>query len=388
MTRRKIQILFGFVLTLLMAMGCGGNPFEKPTPTPTPRPTPYITIAATKAPEVTEAPTATTMPTMTTAPQETLTPTHTPTPTATSTPTPTLTSTPTPTPTNTPTPTPSYTYTDIEDKEFWTTADLNMRSLPSTKGEIIDCAPKKSKVIATAKCNEKNWYRVEYNGKTGYMSMAYLTDEEPQKYLIVIDPGHQRNGNYGKEPNGPGSDVLKAKVSSGTQGVSTRIPEYELTLAVSFYIKEELEARGYEVVMTRETHDIDISNVERALIANELNADAFIRIHANGSENKKTEGVLTVCQTKKNPYNAYLYEESRRLSELVLDEVVEETGATKKNVWETDTMTGINWTTVPTTILEMGYMSNEKEDKLMATEDYRRKIAKGVADAIDRYFEE
>lgn len=208
-----------------------------------------------------------------------------------------------------------------------------------------------------------------------------------EKRLIVIDPGHQKKGNYEKEPNGPGSEVLKAKVSSGTQGVSTKIPEYELTLAVSLYLKEELLARGYEVIMTRETHDIDISNVERALIANEANADAFIRVHADGSDNASAKGVLTICQTPDNPYNSEWYQESRRLSEFVLDEVVRETGAKKRKIWETDTMTGINWTTVPTTILEMGYMTNPEEDELLATEEYRKKIAVGVANAIDRYLE-
>ena len=203
--------------------------------------------------------------------------------------------------------------------------------------------------------------------------------------LIVIDPGHQRKGNYDKEPNGPGSDVMKAKVSSGTQGVSTGIPEYKLTLAVSLLLKEELLARGYDVIMTRETHDIDISNIERAIIANEAKAAAFIRVHADSAESSSAKGVMTICQTPDNPYNSEWYEESKRLSELVLEEVVAETGAKKRRVWETDTMTGINWTTVPTTILEMGFMSNPEEDELMATEEYRKKIAIGVADAIDRY---
>jgi len=206
--------------------------------------------------------------------------------------------------------------------------------------------------------------------------------------LIVIDPGHQRKGNYDKEPNGPGSSEMKAKVSSGTQGVSTGIPEYKLTLEVSLFLKEELVARGYQVIMTRETHDIDISNVERAMIANEAYADAFIRVHADSASSSTAKGVMTICQTKNNPYNAEWYEESYRLSSLVLDEVVAATGAKKRFVWETDTMTGINWTTVPTTILEMGFMSNPEEDELLATEEYRKKIAVGVANAIDKYLQD
>lgn len=204
-------------------------------------------------------------------------------------------------------------------------------------------------------------------------------------YVIAIDPGHQRNGNYDTEPNGPGSDTMKAKVSSGTKGVSTGLWEYELNLQVALLLKEELLARGYEVIMIRETNDIDISNVERALLANEAKADAFIRIHADSNNDSSKQGVMTICQTPDNPYNSEWYEESRRFSELVLERVVEATEAKKRYVWETDTMTGINWTTVPTTILEMGFMSNPKEDELLATEAYQQKIVHGIAEAIDDY---
>lgn len=270
-------------------------------------------------------------PTATPVPTKKITPTATSAPTATEPPTPTA--TPTPTPTEVPTPTPEPTNTPTPEP----TATPTPTEVP---------------------------------------------------LVVVIDPGHQKKGNYEKEPNGPGSEVMKAKVASGTQGVSTKIPEYELTLAVSLYLKEELLSRGYDVIMIRETNDVNISNVERALIANEAMADAFIRVHADGADNASAKGVTTICQTSQNPYNSDWYEESRRLSELVLEEVVNATGAKKRRVWETDTMTGINWTTVPTTILEMGYMTNPEEDELMATEDYRKKIAIGVANAIDRYLKE
>lgn len=212
-----------------------------------------------------------------------------------------------------------------------------------------------------------------------------LLPEETRDFVIVIDAGHQRKGNAKKEPNGPGSDVMKAKVSAGTKGVSTGLYEYELNLQVSLLLKAELEARGYTVVMIRETHDVDISNVERAQLANEAEADAFIRIHANGSDNPDAKGVLTICQTKSNPYNGEWYDESKKLSELVLDEVVRQTGAKKRSVWETDTMTGINWAMVPSTILEMGFMTNPEEDEKMADEEYQKKIVTGVADAVDLF---
>ena len=204
---------------------------------------------------------------------------------------------------------------------------------------------------------------------------------------MAIDPGHQSRGNSDLEPIGPGAAQKKPKVAPGTRGVATNMPEYRLTLDVSLKLRDELLARGYRVFMIREINDVNITNKERAAMATEASADIFVRIHADGSEDGTASGIMTISPTADNPHNPHLYAQSYALSDAILSSMVAATGAHRRGVREVDNMSGINWSTVPVTIVEMGFMTNPAEDRLMQTEEYQRKLVTGIADGIDLYFD-
>lgn len=106
-------------------------------------------------------------------------------------------------------------------------------------------------------------------------------NKDSSKKTIVIDPGHQTKGDSAKEPIGPGAKETKAKVTTGATGTFTKQKESELVLKVALQLEKALKQEGYNVIMTRRTNNVNISNIERAKIANNVNADAFIRIHAD-----------------------------------------------------------------------------------------------------------
>ncbi len=217
-------------------------------------------------------------------------------------------------------------------------------------------------------------------------------DSPNANICVVVDAGHQAKSNADKEANGPGSTTLKAKMTQGATGQFTGQFEKDLNLAVSLYLRNELVKRGYNVVMIRETNEVDCSNVQRAQITNAYK-DKYekvisIHIHANSFSKETAKGALVMCQKPNSVYPACaaLYGESLRLSNAIIDPFCSVTGMSKRSMLESDTMTGLNWSEVPTTYLEMGFLSNEADDRLMLTDEFRRNAAKGVADGVDAYF--
>ncbi|WP_294577925.1 N-acetylmuramoyl-L-alanine amidase [uncultured Thomasclavelia sp.] len=203
--------------------------------------------------------------------------------------------------------------------------------------------------------------------------------------VIVIDAGHQRYGNSDKEPIGPGASETKAKVTTGATGVSTGALESNINLEVAFKLQDKLTAAGYTVIMVRTSQDVNLSNAQRAEIANENNAAAFIRLHCNSADSSSATGTLTMAPSSSNPYCSEIAEASQSLSKSVVNNICWQTGSKNRGVTITDTMSGINWCQVPVTIVEMGFLSNVDEEQKLIDSSYQDKIAKGIVLGINEF---
>lgn len=203
--------------------------------------------------------------------------------------------------------------------------------------------------------------------------------------LVVIDAGHQRYGNSEREPIGPGASQTKAKVTTGTTGCVTGNLESVINLEVAFKLQEKLQASGYQVIMVRTSQNVNISNSERAKVANDNKAGVFIRLHCNSDNNSSVSGTLTIAPSKSNSFCSNIAQSSQALSKAVVNNICKQTGSKNRGVMISDTMSGINWCQVPVTIVEMGFMSNPAEDRLLGDSSYQDKIVNGIVLGINEY---
>lgn len=240
-------------------------------------------------------------------------------------------------------------------------------------------------VSGTGKVKAKRYGKTHIYASAGGRKISLLLQVKGKK-IVGIDPGHQSRGNSSTEQNGPGSKIYKAKVSGGTYGRTTGIPEYRLTLQIGKKLKAELMDRGYQVVMTRTKHNVDISNKERAILINESGADICVRLHADGSNSSSVRGASAQCSSSRSPYVSKLYKKSNKLSKEVLSAYCKKTGFRSLGTFYRDDLTGTNWSTVPTTLIELGFMTNAADDRYMASAAGQKKMVAGLADGIDAYF--
>ncbi len=209
---------------------------------------------------------------------------------------------------------------------------------------------------------------------------------KPLEHAVIgIDPGHQEKKNTDKEPNAPGSDVMKNKVSAGATGRITGVREYAINLEIGLRLQAMLEAAGATVVMTRTTHDVNISNVERAQLMNEANVDLVLRLHCNGAEDTERRGAYMLVPAA--DCTAF-YDENLRAAECLLTAYCDRSGvpAAARHVSERDDQTGFNWCTRPVVNIEMGYLSNAEDEAILSDPANWDAMAEGLYNGLAAYF--
>ncbi len=260
----------------------------------------------------------------------------------------------------------------------------------------------------------------EFKSKVG-TSYAYTSSDNPQSFvkkspssankakknsntkkIIVLDPGHG-----GKDPG-----------AIGYSGVY----EKNITLAMGKELKKILEQDGdYKVYLTRST-DIFIPLRDRVKIARKYKADLFLSIHADSAKNRSATGlsVYTLSETASDKEAAALaerenkadvvaglnlVEHSKEVSDILINLaqretmnrssefatfMVKEMRSSVKLVDNTHRFAGfavLKAPDVPSVLLEMGYLSNRTEERLLKQQSYRRKLANATKRAVDDYFE-
>jgi N-acetylmuramoyl-L-alanine amidase len=204
--------------------------------------------------------------------------------------------------------------------------------------------------------------------------------------VVVIDAGHDLRGNPDTEPIGPGSTTRKIKDGGGTHGVVSGLTEAELNMHVAARLHPLLEAAGVRVVMTRtKTVGTSMGNIARARIANRARAALFLRIHADGSSDPSVRGSHTLHPALRHGWTDDVYAKSKRAARIVQADLVRALGFPDRGLQERSDFTGFNWADVPVILVEMGFMTNRTEDRLLATDAYQGRAATGLCRGTLRF---
>jgi N-acetylmuramoyl-L-alanine amidase len=207
-----------------------------------------------------------------------------------------------------------------------------------------------------------------------------------ERPVVVIDPGHDLRANAQTEPIGPGSPLRKIKDGGGTHGVVSGLGEAELNLRVALRLRALLQRAGVRVVMTRtRTAGTSMGNIARARIANRAGAALFLRIHADGSTDPAARGTHTLYPALRRGWTDDVYAESKHAAQLVQRDLRAALGFPDRGLHERSDFTGFNWADVPVILVELGFMTNPTEDRLLATSAYQGRAALGLCRGTLRY---
>lgn len=187
-----------------------------------------------------------------------------------------------------------------------------------------------------------------------------MAEKEAESPLIAIDPGH-------------------GGVDSGCVG--KKAEEKDVNLQIALELEKKLTEKGYRVLVLREKDEFQ-DLVDRVEIANSYQADVYVSIHQNTYEGKdKTVGGIETWYD-----GADATRDNQRLALLVHRETVKSTGAKGRGVIDSTDLYVASKTLMPACLIETGFLSNPQEEKLLASPDYQKKLAEGIARGIELYF--
>ena len=195
---------------------------------------------------------------------------------------------------------------------------------------------------------------------------CYHTSSGLAGRTIVLDPGHG------------GSDV-------GAQGITMKdVTDADIGYTVAVKLRAMLEASGANVVMTREAlpRNQKVFMTERIEMNNQLEPDIFISIHANS-----TEGATTATGAETYTYNGKIYSQqylSVNLAEKICAGLKVSTN--QKSVTKSANYYVLRMNNHPAVLVETAYLSNYSDEKLLATDAYRQKLAEGIYQGVVEYF--
>ena len=211
-----------------------------------------------------------------------------------------------------------------------------------------------------------------YVGANGAWVKDASIDKNTRR-AIFLDPGHG------------GSD-------SGA--VANGVREKDLTLSVYNKVSSRLASLGYSVLTSRNT-DKDVGLVSRADQANKSNADMFLSIHFNAGGRGASYGIETYYYKDRPEYTPAInkdkhndperLEKSKKLAQKIQQSLVSKTGAFDRGV-KRETFAVLRETSIPSILVELGFIDNQEEVKKIKTNEYQEKLADGIVDGIVEYY--
>lgn len=195
------------------------------------------------------------------------------------------------------------------------------------------------------------------------LSLRRDTNIKSSDRVIVIDPGHG-----GSDPG----------------AVQNGVREKDVNFPISLKLNKVLQDKGYNTIMTR-YDDSALSLYDRAKVANEVQADLFISIHANSNDNSSITGIQVLYHSKDKAN--VKKEETLALAQIMMDEITKGTGAQNRGLLARERTVVIRDTNMPSVLIETGFLTNSEEAKLLQTEEYQNLMVESIIKGIERYFE-